>query len=264
MRYAQNGIAHIVSKVTSQFIMPKRGYTGSRVAKRQKYGTYTGTGSKAATKGRGVVPGYTRRSGYYGRFFGPGAKEKKFLDTELDDAGVTALMTSVNLCVVPQDDTESGRIGRKINITNIRIKIELTLLTGTAASTSSAGVWLLLIQDTQTNGAQYAGTDVLDTNTWLSYRNLANQERFKILFSKYVTFNSPGAGNTAAGTFDTLECKRVVKVNKRVSIPIEYDNSATTGAITTQRSNSIGWSTLADINNLILTDGVCRIRYIDN
>ena len=66
-----------------------------------------------------VVPGYTRSSGFYGRFAKPNG-EMKFHDVDLDDAVIAAganATASINL--IAQGVTESTRVGRKCTITAI-------------------------------------------------------------------------------------------------------------------------------------------------
>ncbi len=65
--------------------------------------------SRAAAQRRGrrrasyrpFRPGFDRTGGFYGRFAGPGG-EKKFFDTDVDDAVVSGSMTINNLTVVPE------------------------------------------------------------------------------------------------------------------------------------------------------------------
>lgn len=70
-----------------------------------------------ATVRAGGRPGVTRVGGYYGRFTGPHA-EKKFFDTTLAATAATTAgaVISDTLNIVPQDSTESGRIGRKVDL----------------------------------------------------------------------------------------------------------------------------------------------------
>ncbi len=206
--------------------------------------------------------GYLRRSGFYGRFTGPSG-EAKFFDTDIDDATVSTTMTINNLTIIPEGNGESDRIGRKVNIKAVHIKGTLTLPTTPTAANTSAVVKFMLIQDKQTNGAQYTATDLLDTDSIESFNNLANSARFRVLKTVYYNLKCPaGSGR---GTTDTLsygEDVRWVSCNMRINIPMEYDNSATTGAIGTVRTNNLYWVSQASASTANFT-GTARIRYTD-
>ncbi len=209
-----------------------------------------------------VVPGVTRRSGFYGRYRGMNP-EKKFLDTNITDNDISAILTAVNLTIVPQDDTQSGRVGRKINVKNIRIKNFVSLTAKTDAALTSENYWMMVVQDTQCNGASFASTDLLVSDAPASFRNLSNQERFKVLWSKFYSFNVSGMAPSGAA-FVTGENTKTIKCNINCDIPIEYDNSATTGAVTTQKSNTLWFVTLSQTGSVLAGVGNCRIRYYDN
>lgn len=210
-----------------------------------------------------AVPGVTRTGGYYGRFAGAGG-EMKFLDTSLTNAAVDAAMEQNNLCVIPQGDTESQRVGRKVIVKKINVHATHTMPARTdIAAASSMKARYALVLDTQTNGAAFSATDLFETDSVNSFRNLANQTRFKIL--KEISYDlkcsgaaPSGAAYVAAG--DQVTWNMQVKCN----IPIEFDNSATTGAITTVRSNCIFLISRSSVANISDLAGTARIRYSDN
>ena len=140
----------------------------------------------AGSAGRGrVVPGYTRRSGFYGRFSGPNA-EMKFFDTALSFLPASAAVCSTTagtggMTLIPAGTTESTRIGRKCTIKSIQMEL-FGLFQPAAAATASGVTNIWLVQDTQTNGAYPAITDLFTTNVAVSaLRELANRGRFRIL-----------------------------------------------------------------------------------
>jgi len=206
--------------------------------------------------------GRVRTGGYYGRFAGRG-KELKFFDTALnfsiDTTGEVPATGQLNL--IPQGVTESTRVGRKATIKSIQIRGELAYnpSTGTGGATL---VSIMLVQDTQCNGAAAAVTDVLTANTMATaLTNLENSDRFKILKQWRVPINT-GAG--AAAAFAS-----VVKnwsYYKRCSIPIDFDSTASTGAIGTIRSNNLfllaGADSLSD--DAVAVGGTCRLRFSDD
>ncbi len=249
--------------------MSKRGRTvGFSRAKFKRLASRRGTpygGYRYGRPGtRGLITraqaGYVRTSGFYGRFSGRGG-ESKFLDTTVSDAPITAGMVIANLTVIPEGNTESQRVGRKVTIKSIHVKGTLTLTAATALASTTDKVFGMLVLDKQTNGAAFAATDLLDTDSIISFRQLANTQRFSILMKKVWTMSAGGAAPTGAA-FGFSQVIRDVNINKRCNIPMEYDNSATTGAITTVRSNNVYWVTQSG-SGLVVSALTARIRYVD-
>ncbi len=203
--------------------------------------------------------GYLRRGGFYGRFANGG--EMKFFDTDVTDASITLAQTINNLTIIPQNNTESGRVGRKIVIKKIHGKGFLILNAATVAANTSVTVKFMLVQDMQTNGAVYTGTDLLETDNIEAFRNLANSTRFKVLWSKTVNMAADGAAASGAA-FVFGQHERWIVMNKSCYIPMEYDNSVTTGAIASVRSNNIYWVTQSSSQVAKFT-GTVRLRYSD-
>jgi len=221
--------------------------------------------SSAGARGRITARnrGFVRVGGFYGRFRGRRTRdgELKFLDTLFASATVaTTGLLSGSLNTIAQGDGESQRNGRKVVIKSIWVRgsIELNPDTTIAADQSADVIRVVLVQDKQCNGASWAVTDYLVSNDYQSFKNLENSGRFNTLWSIEMGFTS-GAGVNGAWGAATRPFNKFIKC----SIPIEFDSSAATGAITTQRSNSL--QMLA-----ITRDGVtaialnCRIRYSDN
>jgi len=207
-----------------------------------------------------VVPGYTRKSGYYGRFAGSGA-EAKFWDTvhgyTIDNT--SEVPTSGQLSLVPQGNTESSCVGRKYTVTSIQGKWVLRLV---PAATSPVGSCyaIYLIQDTQCNGAAATASDVFaqSGNCVLGHRNLANSGRFKIL-KKWTGSLAPLAGATGAYN----NAYKYIEFYKKCNIPIEF--SGTGGALTDNRSNNLFLIAGAEgqADDLINVSGTTRIRFSD-
>lgn len=210
-------------------------------------------------------PGYTRTTGYYGRFTGS-RPELKFFDTALSfnfDATAEVPATG-QLCIIPQDDTQSGRDGNKAIIKSINIHGIVQLLPG-AAATSCDVAYLYLIQDTQCNGA---AATVADANTGvftganLSTANhtLANGNRFRVLKKWVFTMNPPAGATTALNNVI-----KEFKFYKKCNIPVQYDAAAATGALTTIRSNNLFLvaGTAGNTDDLIACQGTCRLRFSD-
>lgn len=189
--------------------------------------------------------------------------ELKFFDTSIVDATVANTMSFYNLTVVPQGDTESGRTGRKIVIKKIQLIMEAILTPQTTANTTSCNLRVLCVLDTQTNGSQFAATDLLESDSIISFNNLANSSRFRVLKSKIFSFSAQGAAPTGAA-YTYGEITKFIKWNMNCSIPIEYDNSASTGVITSVRSNNVYICLQTSTAEVIAVGGTARIRYIDN
>lgn len=213
--------------------------------------------------GRRTGPGFTRRVGFYGRFGtgrGNNAQiEKKFYDTALT-LGATALLASTTNATgqlnvgLLQNATATGRVGQKITLKSIQIKLACTLAAG-AVDTDIAHIWL--VQDTQCNGAAATAADVFVAVGAVGnqMRNVENGARFKIL--KHFVFRmNADAGVAAAfgGDFQQQECFL------QCNIPVTYN--AATGAITEIKTNNLFFvygSTAATAT----TSGVARLRYTD-
>ncbi len=221
-----------------------------------------------------IVPGYTRRSGYYGRYNVAAQRraraagqpvELKFHDLDIDDATIAANGTiAEDSCLtIAEGLTESSRVGRKITVVNIgwRYKIQYTVL-ASAAGANSDTVRVILYLDHQANGATAAVTDLLESDDYQSFNNLANKDRFRTLSDRtYDLQPSVGAGDGAANDYSSMSISDTVFL-KNLNIPINYDNSATTGVITTMRSNNIGVLLLSEIG-LTSFESKMRVRYSD-
>lgn len=208
--------------------------------------------------------GYVRTAGYYGRYQRGG--ELKFFDTDIATAfgSIDANLELVNLNIIVQGNTESNRIGRKITLRRVDCKGILTLpTTATAASTSNV-VKLMLVCDKQTNGAAFVAADLLETDDFGSFNNLANSSRFKIIQTK--TYSQQSQAGSGRGSTDTLSYGEDVvffKMGATLNLPIEFDNSATTGVVTSQRSNSLWMVAISTSGHSIMTKAQARVRFTD-
>lgn len=209
-------------------------------------------------------PGMDRIGGYYGRYnnsSGAGNNEKKYLDTTKASTTVTTagLILNVSLNLIPQDTTESGRIGRKVIIKNLYLHGQIILpSTNTAASTSDI-IRIIYYIDKQCNGATAQVTDILTTADFRSFRNLANQERFIILKDKFYDLNAQCQASGTAQTTGDLAFH--IKMYKKLDLPVEF--SSTTGAITEIKSNNIGVLAISE-GGVGQVGYTTRIRYTDN
>lgn len=209
----------------------------------------------------GAGRGYLRTAGYYRG--GRGSGELKFLDTTKASTVTATAGTIFNdsLCVVPQDGTESGRVGRKITAKSFYFRGFTYLAAATAATSTDDQVRFIVYLDKQTNGAAAAVTDILETADFYSFNNLANKSRFRILCDKKLSIQANGAAATGAA-YSFGEVRKSWEKYIKVNLPLEYDNSATTGAITTQRSNNVGVLVIST-DATAQVGYTCRMRYTD-
>lgn len=207
-----------------------------------------------------VVKGYTRTSGFYGRFTGRRAgskssEELKFLDTSSSTIFAAAGAVNTNLNILPTGTGESARIGRKVVIKSIHIRGDI-IHNPSGLTNASNLVRIIVIQDQQANGATFTVTDYLTAAQVLSHRNLANIDRFKML-GDYTVAITAQSGDSAS----PAEVRRKYKFYKRCNIPIEFSGVA--GTITEQRSNSLAILMIADTGVVTTFSYTARIRYAD-
>ncbi len=243
--------------------------------KRKRNGNGNGNGNgkfpyipRGLAPKRRFVPGFSRTSGYYGRFSRTPHNqypEKKFHDLDVDDAQVAAngtIQTSGTIIVIPQGVTEKQRIGRKCIIKNINWRYTISIPEQDAQATPASGdtVRVILYLDKQCNGATATAVGILESDNYQSFNNLANKQRFKILMDKTYTLNYAGLASDGAGVVSQAQVQLNDSFFKKCSIPIEYDS--TTGAITEIRSNNLGIM-LQGQNGSAKFESKMRMRFSD-
>lgn len=195
--------------------------------------------------------------------------EVKFLDTVVnffvDATAEVQPAVAGSLVVIPQDDTSSGREGRKVTVKSLELKMQSTLIQ--TATAISAVAYVYLVQDAQANGAIPAvtGDAGIFTATFAGFpgiltKQLANEGRFRIL-RKYVFEHNVGASTTAANQSHILYKTDYIKLN----LPIDYDAAIATGALASLRSNNIFLVAGSDgtSDDVITMNISSRIRYTD-
>ncbi len=198
-----------------------------------------GRGRKRRRSGR------YRRAGYYGRYKKSGvsscnsAVEKKFHDFNVATAAAATWTAFTQFNLIAQGVTESQRVGRKCCIHSVAWKGTVIWAPHAGSTLSVANaLQVYVFLDTQTNGAAAVEADMFTVATipMDSWRNLAQQERFKMLYKKRYYFNRTAAAGDGAVN-DTMEVMRNFSGYLKCQIPIEFD--ASVGAITEIRSNNI-------------------------
>lgn len=199
--------------------------------------------------------------------------EKKFMDTELVSTvfptSWETLENATMLCLnaIGQGFSEELRVGRKFFIHSIHIKGEVKLprLESQVAPDEKTHCRWMLVLDTQTNAAQLAATNVMDTggtNDVLAFRKLDRTSRFKILKSwdKIITPNNmnEGAVNLFAKTGTIVRWK----YDKQFSPPLKIEcitTGATVSAITDHSLHIIAITGNAGVT----MQYQCRVRFTD-
>lgn len=242
----------------------------SSYPKRRRYGT-AGFGRRRPSNA--MIPyrnrGFTRVSGNYGRYSSLMPGEMKFHDIDVDDGSILTggtILNSGTINIIAQGNTESTRIGRKsvIKAINWRWQIRLSIQDAGATPREPETVRLILYLDKQCNGATATILDILDTANYQSFNQLANKNRFRILMDKMIDINPKNLASDGAGLVSSSAQKISGSYYKKCNIPIEFDNSATTGVITSMRSNNLGVLSIADVGSITQLDSKFRLRFTDS
>ncbi len=246
--------------------MLRRDYKRKRkdVASGKVLAVYTASKKRKYSR-RAFVPGVDRTGGYYGRYAGPNA-ELKFHDVDLDKATTvitTAGIVEPTVIIIPQGVEENKRVGRKCTLKSVnwKYKVNLPIVASAGSGVTPDTVRMIVFQDKQCNGATATVAGLLVAANYQAFRNLANSSRFNVLMDKTITLNYlGGAGDGAANDFN--EVSKSGSFYKTCNIPIEYDNSADTGVLTTIRSNNIGVLLISE-SAVVVLDSKFRFRFSD-
>lgn len=164
--------------------------------------------------------------------------ERKFIDTLPNDgvdfivsSGLGVILQTVNQ--IAEGTDESSRIGRLVVIDSISYRFTTYLDEGANADQSDV-IRVSIYLDHQCNGnGLAAGNLIYEDSSFPGFRVLNNIQRFKILCSMTFAVNNTGSSSTQTHT------TRVISKQLK-GIIVEFDNSFTTGVLSTIRSNNIG------------------------
>ncbi len=170
--------------------------------------------------------------------------ELKFIDTSLNLSPVTSTGAFVgSIVIIAEGDGESDRDGRKISVTQVTTKLHLVMdpTAGTGLTGTHNAVKVCLVLDTQVNGATPATLDYeVAPTTFLTFRNLSNSQRFKTLWTRIYTQNTTAAaGDGAVNDTGSTGTDDIIHYKFKTPLIIQYNNSASTGAVSTQESNGL-------------------------
>lgn len=237
-------------------------YNLQRNVRQRTYGPYLGSFHGRSVRRYGRAPFRTGGFGprparaAMGLNRRPGTVERKFKDTlstasQLDTTGTVVLLNGM-----AQGATQSTRVGNKITMKSVQIRMQF--INGTS-SVAPIIRWMI-IYDKQTNGVLPAITDVLVLSTVTSMMNLANRDRFVILAEE--TFAPAAVWSDTAATAEFMEFhKRYIKLN----LDTIYNNSST-GLVGDVQTGSLLLVTLSNTASGLeepALDFTSRIRYTD-
>lgn len=231
---------------------------------RKRYGRKTFRGRRRFGR-KPFRAGFNRTGGFYKRGGASANRaELKFFDTaqtinpilEIDNGFPSSLVHIV------QGTGESERIGRKILVKQIQIRLNFALGTTDDPTRPNQTFRFVMYIDKQANGQQTdPDTQLFTGDQPFAYRNLANSYRFKVMFDKIFTMNSMAAtGNDVGTTGDFGTVRKYLTISKRCNIPILY--SGVTGGMSEIKTNNITYAVYAITANVLgsLTAHV-RIRF---
>lgn len=215
-----------------------------------------------------------RRASRLARTGGFTGLELKFMNTERSTTTLTTSWAHYNdgtmqcLNGLVQNSTESGRIGRRVQIHSIHIRGFFNTLANlsNAVPQGSHLVRVLLVLDTQTNGAQGPANLIMDTTgaqDLFAFRNLEYTTRFKVLWDRQMMITSPqGAEGASASHYCALGLKGF-KINKTFKTPIGVTYSDAGGTVAAVTDNSLHIIALVNssVNPVTSISFVSRIRY---
>ncbi len=214
--------------------------------------------------------GFTRTSGFYGRY-GPQSRaaghavELKFFDAVFNDAVISATGTVIpSLNLVAQGVTEKTRVGRKMTITYLHMNYTVHIPELDAGGTPNPNdtVRFIVYIDSQCNGATAAVLDILETADQMSFNNLGNSGRFRVLKDQRINLNYLSMASDGAGVVSQSQVARTFSFHKKLNLPIEFDAAA--GAITEIRSNNIGVLWISSTGLAEAVQCLARIRFSDS
>lgn len=179
----------------------------------------------------------------------------------LTDGGMTS--TTLHLSGTTQGLDNNNRIGRKVTFVKEMLRLNLSLVDNGGASPEalaegSAVARVMIVQDKQPNGAAFATTDLLVTQSSTSFNNLNNGKRFYVHMDRKVSIDASSGQAT-------------VTISRNLMRRITTTYQGTTNAIGDVATNAL-WL-LIFIDNIVppdLTttvsvafDFVYRARFID-
>lgn len=186
---------------------------------------------------------------------------------EVDPATANALFCPV------QGTGISDRIGRKVHV----LKLKIHGLVGYTAVSAQTAVQhypfarIIVVQDTQTNGAPLNAEDVMQAsataataNQCLAFSNLANLGRYRILKDKTIMLNATQSDNNGSATtisqdFGNYPFKCNITFRKPVVVHYNATNGGTVADTVDNSFHVIALSTGTSVSLVYQ----CRVVFVD-
>lgn len=184
--------------------------------------------ARAVLRARNVAP--PRTGGFYGLYTRRGREELKTIDvaTSLTPTLTGSSPTLLNGVATGTDYT--NRIGRKILMKSLLLRLSIFNDTTTSDPTGDI-IRVVVVYDCQSNGVAPAVTDVI-SGGFDGPMNLNNRDRFKILLDKFWTV--PGQTYTAGTLTAGSPQPKYYKLYKKMSTEEIFSGTgATVGSIAT-------------------------------
>lgn len=264
---------------------------------RQKHGLIPMLGKRRIPQ----QSGYRKKAKTYNRAsreFGPGYNPKamklykpmpgaelKYYEFGANASALTVAATTTmplhaqvaSLNIIAAGDDSDQRNGSKIQAKSITLRV------GVGNARNSNVNWtdvvmgtlfyrVILYVDTQANGATPPPSDFfndvpVNQANWLIYNNTKNSGRFKILWDKFITYDTETPQfESGAGQWYVAPGQRIYKKHFKLDMPIQYTTTAATAA--NIKNNNIGmWILCSGGNTTTATHKEysfrAKLRYTD-
>lgn len=207
------------------------------------------------------------------------AGEMKYFDTRLALSAIPSVAawtgtefdpaTFNTLCVPTVGSAINQRIGREIKV--LKIKIHGHILCSNQVTQSDTDlptdVRIALVQDLQTNAAQMQGEQVFSATTTadeapLTFQNIDNFGRFRVLKDKNITFQNPSLAWDGTNVFQgglIRHFKWSIKFNKPVSVRFNATNGGSVADIVDNSFHVVANSSSTELAPQL--SYLCRVCY---
>lgn len=200
--------------------------------------------------------------------------EKKFKDFEYD-AVISASIagseadpaTALSLTAIEQGDGEQQREGRKCTVQSVQMRGKVVFVSADSTTIATGGfVRLLLVQDKQSNAAQFNAEDVLvdPTDTDLDSvtpRNLQYTQRFKVLVDKTIRCPQKPAVFDADSVLSG-QWEVPFSIYKKINILQNFNGTANPPTIAQQIDNSVHLIAISSNGTQNLLRYFSRVRFM--
>lgn len=154
----------------------------------------------------------------------------------------------------------NNRKGRRINVVSIQLRGYMSYPGAASNETDSTMCRIMIIEDSQTNGAAPTMANILQAVTPTSFMNLDNRERFKVHYDRMFTV-TPFNTNTTASDGLTNNTP-TINFYKKCNIPVVFEGTAATvGSVS---SGALWLVTLgSQATTALRFTASVRVRFVD-